>query len=234
MGKLRIAVHQPNYLPWLGFFHKIRHVDTFVFLDTVQFARRGYTHRVRAMGPTGGPLLLTQHIRKQPVEEQLINQLEFSDKHWIDKHLKTFHAVYRKTPHFNEVFSLIERCLAPDTNRAADFNSHSIKQICQALGFSTHFVRASQLDLGDFSSPSERIACIIRHLGGGYYLSGTGAKAYNEPALFSRYDIELGYNNFAITPYPQRSTEFIGGLSIVDALFNIGFDGTSALLERNN
>jgi len=232
MGSLRIAVHQPNYLPWLGFFHKIRNVDIFVLLDTVQFARRGYSHRVRVMGPNGGALLLTQHIRKQPVEEQFIHQLEFSDKHWVDKHLKTMNAAYRRTPYFNEVFSLIENSISPDTNRLAELNWRMIQCICNALGIQTKIVKASQFDLGPFSSPSERIACIVHHLGGRFYLSGAGARAYNDTAVFDRYGIELGYDDFTIDPYPQRGHQFIGGLSVVDALFNVGYNGVSAILER--
>lgn len=234
MGKLRVAVHQPNYLPWLGFFHKISQVDTFVLLDTVQFARRGYTHRVRVMGPSNSAMWLTQHIRKQPVQEQIIDQLIFSDRHWVDKHLKTFNAVYRKAPYFLPVFALLEKALALETDSLADCNSRLISEICKALGLSTNIVRASSLRLEEFSCPSERIACLVHHLGGDRYLSGAGAKAYNDHAVFARYDIQLSYDQFAIDAYPQRSVEFIGGLSIVDALFNIGFDGVSTLLAANH
>ncbi len=235
MGDVKVAVHQPNYLPWLGFFHKISRVDTFVFLDTVQFARRGYTHRVYVMGPGGDALWLTESVSKRAVEEQVIQDLVFSDKHWVDKHLKTLDAVYRKTPYFDAVFALVECGLRSDTDFLGRFNGSLIQMLAKAVGISTRILYASELDLGDFSSPNERIARITNHLGGKLYLSGAGARAYNDPDVFARHGVELSYNDFVIEPYAQRnprsSPQFMGGLSIVDALFNVGFGGVAAMLD---
>lgn len=231
MGDVSVAVHQPNYLPWLGYFHKISRVDIFVFLDNVQFERRGYTKRTRVMGTDGKPLWLTQDICKQPVQDYLIQDVTFSDRHWISKHLKTLEAVYRKTPHFREVYGLIEKSLRNDTCRLAPFNGTLIQNLCTELGLPTRIMYASRIGLGSFSSPSERIACITRHLGGTFYLSGAGAKAYNDIAVFKRHGIQLAYNDFVTRPYLQRGREFHGGLSIIDALFNIGFEGVASLLQ---
>lgn len=231
MGAVKIAVHQPNYLPWLGYFHKISRVDTFVLLDTVQFERRGYSHRVHVMGPGGEILWLTQNIRKKSQYEYVVEDVVFSDKYWIGKHLKTLEAAYRKAPHFKAVFGLMERCFQSDTERLSIFNGTLIQHICSSLNMSTRIVYASALDIGEISSPSERIARITSRLGGTLYLSGAGAKAYNDVATFARHGIELVYNDFEVKPYPQRSQEFRGGLSIVDSLFNVGFDGVSSLLQ---
>lgn len=231
MGAMKIAVHQPNYLPWLGYFHKISRVDTFVFLDTVQYERRGYSKRTHVMGPGGEALWLTQNVRKLAQTECLVADVTFSDRHWTRKHLKTLEAAYRKTRHFDEVFSLIERSFQSDTDRLSIFNGTVIQHICRSLNIPTKIIYASQLDAGSFSSPSERIARIANHLGGTVYLSGAGARAYNDPAIFARYGIELAYNDFIVKSYPQRNREFIGGLSIVDSLFHIGFDGVASLLQ---
>lgn len=224
---MKIAVHQPNYLPWLGYFHKLSQVDIFVFLDTVQFERRGYTNRVQVAGTGGDALWLTQNIRRQPMHDHLVKDVAFSDRHWIRKHLRTLDAAYRKTPHFNEVFSLIERAFHVETDCLSDFNGKLTQEICTALHLPARLVYASQIDIGPFFSPSERIARITSRLGGKIYLSGAGAKAYNDSATFARYGIELQYNDFAEAPYPQRTSEFKGGLSIVDALFNLGFDAVA-------
>lgn len=231
MGTMKIAVHQPNYLPWLGYFHKISKVDTFVFLDNVQFERRGYSHRVHVMGQRGEALWLTQSIRKKPQDSYLVEDVIFSDKHWIKKHLRTLDSIYCKTPHFKEVFRLIEQSFQSEADHLSLFNGTVIKDICASLNISTRIVYASQFNMAPFSSPSERIADITSSLGGTTYLSGSGAAAYNDPATFARYGIELAYNDFVVKPYPQRSQKFRGGLSIVDSLFNVGFDGVSAILK---
>lgn len=232
MGVLRVAIHQPNYLPWLGFFHKIYRSDVFVLLDTVQFARRGYSHRVRVIGPGGNPLWLTQSIQRRPIECHLIRDVIFSDRFWVGKHLKTLRTAYGKAPYFKEVIGLIESCLEADTNHLSICNGMAIQKICRSLNISTELVYASDLDMDCTSSSCERLANIVRHFDGTIYLSGSGARAYNDAAIFSRYGVELTYDDFIVTPYQQRGHEFISGLSVVDALFYLGFNGVEALLKR--
>ena len=236
MGNVTLAVHQPNYLPWLGYFHKMSKADVFVFLDTVQFARRGYTHRVHVMGPARKQLWLTQNIRKRAVDEQVIQDAEFSDRLWVDRHLKTFEASYGKTPHFNRVFGFLEERLRGRDERLSRFNGGLIQALAAALGIAPRILYASDLHLDPVLSPSERIAHIACHLGACRYLSGSGARVYNDAAVFAGRGIELVYNDFKSRPYPQRnvpdSQEFVGGLSIVDALFNIGFEGVAGLLSQ--
>ncbi|HZW22824.1 WbqC family protein [Noviherbaspirillum sp.] len=234
MGDVTLAVHQPNYLPWLGFFHKMSRADVFVFLDTVQFARRGYTHRVHVLGPGRTQLWLTQHVRKRAVEEQVIHDLAFSDRFWVDRHLKTFEASYGKAPYFDSVFAFLEDRLRAGSEPLARLNGRLILDIAARLGIAPRVLYASELPPASVSSPSERIAQIADHLGVQRYLSGSGARAYNDVIVFGEHGIELVYNDFKCMPYPQRNLpegqEFVAGLSIVDALFNIGFDGVAGLL----
>ncbi|MEN3297868.1 MAG: hypothetical protein V7642_7121 [Burkholderiales bacterium] len=234
MGTLKVAVHQPNYLPWLGFFHKIQGVDIFVLLDTVQFERRGYTHRVRIADQDGHLLWLTQHICKRPMEEYWIKDVKFSDAYWIEKHLKTFNAVYRRAPYFEETFDLIDSAFRSDISRLSVFNGGLIRILCTALKIPTEIIYASEIDMPPVLSPSERIARITERLGGTHYVSGAGAKAYNDQAVFEKYGVELTYNRFVASTYPQRHSEFCGGLSIVDACFNLGFNGVASLLRTSD
>jgi hypothetical protein len=234
MGTLKVAVHQPNYLPWLGFFHKIQAVDIFVLLDTIQFERRGYTHRVRITGPDGQLLWLTQNIRKRPIEEYWIKDVCFSDTYWAEKHLKTLIAIYRRAPHFEETFSLIDSAFRSDVCSMSVFNGTLIRIICNALKIPTEIVYASEIDIPPVSSPSERIAQITERLRGTHYVSGAGGRAYNDPAVFDKYGVELTYNSFVARPYPQRHSQFCGGLSVVDACFNLGFNGVASLLRGSD
>jgi hypothetical protein len=232
MGTLKVAVHQPNYLPWLGFFHKIQAVDIFVLLDTVQFERRGYTHRVRIAGPDGQPLWITQNISKRPMQDYWVKDVVFSDTYWTEKHLKTLRTVYRRTPHFQETMSMIEHAFQSDLASMSAFNGSLIRTLCNALKITTRIVDASGIDIPAVSSPSERIALITNQLRGTHYVSGAGAKSYNDAEVFERFGVELTYNRFVVMPYPQRQRPFCAGLSIVDALFNVGPEGVASLLRQ--
>jgi WbqC-like protein family len=233
MANLKVAVHQPNYLPWLGFFQKIERSDIFVFLDNVQFPRRSYSNRVLVMGPNENVLWISQSVIGRPTKEQSIEDVQFSDDRWKEKHLKTLKAAYGKCPFFKDVFPFLENAFCNESDRLAIFNGELIRHICDKLGLPTAISYASQLKLGSFTSPSERIACITRHFGSDVYLSGAGARAYNDTAVYEQYGVRLEYSDFAAPPYPQRSTKFTAGLSIVDALFNIGFSGVAALLRQH-
>lgn len=233
MGVVTVAVHQPNYLPWLGYFYKISKADVFVFLDNVQFERRGYCSRTRIIGTNGEELWLTQNVQKSP-RDSLIQDTVFSDRFWIKKHLRTLQVAYRKAPHFEEVFRRIESLLQPDIAHLPTFNGLLIQEICRSLGIGTRLLHASRLELDTVATPSERIARIVRLLRGTVYLSGSGAKAYNDTATFANNDIELAYSDFAVFPYPQRTQEFKAGLSIIDALFHLGFDGVASFLRSSH
>lgn len=233
MGAVKVAVHQPNYLPWLGYFYKIFKSDIFVFLDNVQFERRGYCSRTRIIGTNGEALWLTQNVQKSR-RDSLIQDIVFSDRFWVKKHLRTLQVAYRKAPHFEEVFQRIESILQADIAHLPTFNGLLIQEICRLLGIGTSIRYASQLDLDTVATPSERIAQIVRLLGGTVYLSGSGARAYNDISTFTNYDIELAYSDFAVLPYPQRAQEFKAGLSIVDSLFYLGFDRVASFLQSSH
>lgn len=233
MGVVTVAVHQPNYFPWLGYFYKIFKSDTFVFLDNVQFERRGYCSRTPIIGTNGEALWLTQNVQKSR-RDSLIQDTVFSDRFWVKKHLRTLQVAYHKAPYFEEVFHRIESLLQSDSAHLSTFNGLLIQEFCRSLGIGTSILYASQLDLDTVATPSERIAHIVRLLGGTVYLSGSGARAYNDASTFANEDIELAYSDFAVLPYPQRTQEFKAGLSIIDALFSLGFDGVASFLQSSH
>lgn len=236
MDHVTVAVHQPNYLPWLGYFYKIACSDVFIFLDTVQFARRGYTHRVHVMGTDGEPHWLTQNIRKREIEVQVITGVEFADRSWAKKHLRTIECVYGRSPHLGELMALIEPRLLGEESKLSVVNGDLIKAVASALGLKTRIVCASEIEIGPVSTPSERIARLVHHFGARRYLSGHGARAYNDEATFARYNIEVEYSDYRGAEYPQAyppgKRGFTPGLSVVDALCNVGPEELARYLKR--
>jgi hypothetical protein len=224
---MMVAIHQPNYLPWLGYFRKIFLSDAFVFLDSVQFEKNGYTNRVKIKTPNGGKWL-TVPVATAGKPEQLIKDVEpLNSAGWSEKHWKTLEQNYKKAPFFGEYAPKLKKFYEKDWSRLADFNIALAEFICKEIGLSKKFVRSSELRAEGKSS--ELLAGICRKLGATKYLSGEGAKSYTDEQVFKNSGIELVYSPFKHPIYPQLHGEFVPKVSFLDALLNVGKEAKSLL-----
>jgi WbqC-like protein family len=225
-----VAAHQPNYLPWLGYFYKIGHCDVFVLLDDVQFTKNSYENRTRVKGPKG-PFWLTQPVLHAGRAAQATSEVEFDCRvAWRAKHLKTLTANYGRSTHAVSILRACEEWLADDSLHLSGTNIAIIEAVARLLGLKAEFVLSSTLNVE--LKKGDRIAEICRRLGATAYLSGHGARSYQNEALFNERGIELLYSDFAVRQYPQLWGEFCPGLSIIDALFNLGVDVTADMLRN--
>jgi len=224
-----IAIHQPNYLPWLGYFHKVARADVFVFLETVQFSKGSVTNRVR-IRRGGEPVWLTQKVRQ--ALGQPITTLSFVEADWPRRHLDALHGAYRDAPKFRAVFPVLESLmLGAPTDTLSAANRHLIEGLAHLLGLKTIFVQDSALGV-DPSPADDRLVTLVDVVApGAAYLSGKGGASYQVPAKFTQAGIELRYSRFEQTAYEQPgAATFVPGLSVVDALFSVGIDATRALV----
>ena len=223
------AIHQPNYLPWLGYFHKIAQADVFVFLETVQFSKGSYTNRVQILRD-GKPAWLTQPIKQ--ALGQSIETVGFAEPDWPRRHLDTLHGAYRGAAFFREIFPNLEALLidAPQDSLAAA-NRHVIEGLAARLGLTPRFVRDGRLGVGRTDGGDRLVALVDAVAPGAVYLSGKGGASYQDETKFAKAGLTLHYSAFAPRPYPQMGGgAFVPGLSIVDALFSLGIEGTRALI----
>jgi hypothetical protein len=228
-----VAIHQPNYLPWLGYLHKTLRSDVFVFLDHVPLSQgRSYTQRVQVMGP-GGPAWLTVPVRKAGRSGQPIAATALDDTSgWARKHLATLRQQYGKHAAFGEVFPLLEDLLPRPWGSLGEMNVALVTALAHGLGAPCRFVRSAELPVAGLGK-SELLAAITRAVGGTVYLHGKGGAGYQELDAFAGHGVELRAQAFGHPSYPQRGrAEFVPGLSVVDCLFNVGFAETRALLEQ--
>jgi hypothetical protein len=217
-----VAIHQPNFLPWLGYFHKLAHVDAFVFLDTVQYTRNSFINRNRIKTKTGAQWL-TLPVRTSGKFGQVIAEvLTVSDQDWRRKHLNALATHYRRTPYFEEVFALLETqyTAVEAQTTLADFNINLTRTVCSYLKLKSKLVRAR--DLVTSGNSTELLVSICRGLGADAYLAGRGALKYQEDEYFKSAGIQVQYSEFAPQFYSQMWGSFIGNLSVVDALMNCG------------
>ena len=227
-----VAIHQPNFFPWLGFFDKIARSDVFVVLDDVQLPRSGagsWVNRVKlAVG--GADRWATAPIRRES-GLQSIDAVQFDESQpWRRKLLATVQAAYGKAPGYAEAGSLVEELIANPESNLARYNLHAIKSIASRLGLDTDAIQpASQF--GACSSSNDLLIELTKAVGGDAYLCGGGADGYQDDELFGAAQVSLRYQQFAHPSYQQHGTvDFIPGLSIIDALLNLGMDGTRRLI----
>jgi hypothetical protein len=225
----RVAIHQPNYAPWAGYFAKMASADVFVVLDDVQMPiGRSYVSRVQVAG-RDGVLWLSVPVRR--VVGETIDAVRFADEKWPNKHLATLRALYARCAYFKPVFDLIEPIYADPGERLAGFNRRLIIAIAGYLGLTPRFEASSHI--GASGIGGDRLIDIVRRLGGTTYVSGKGGVSYQDPAAFEAAGIALDVREYRPVSYHRGADEFRPGLSILDALFYLGRDARSLLHYHN-
>lgn len=215
-----VSIHQPDYIPYIGYFYKIAQSDVFVFLDNVQFSNDNMHHWNRIKTPQGELRL------KIPVEYKFGDDINTvrpkNELKWREKHLKTIEMNYTKAKYFNDIFPKFKEIIMAKYNNLAELNIRVNQFICNEFGFKTKFILSSELDID--TAREKRVIDICLALGGKTYISGNGARAYQVPEHFNDSGIILKYTDYKTFEYPQLWGDFIPNLSIIDYIFNCGFD----------
>ena len=222
-NSVTVGVHQPNFMPWLGYFYKITQSDIFIFLDDAQYPKTTGTYLNNVnflMNSTSTSLILP--IKKIKGRYWNINETTIADSIKNKKKIVgKLQGNYAKAKYFKEhkkfIFDLIE---FPSEN-LSEYNINFIKSILIELNIDTKIIRSSEFNLN--STSTQRLVDLIKLVNGNIYLSGKGGDNYQDHKLYKDANIQLQYNQLPQFKYEQyRSTEFVGGLSIVDVIFNIG------------
>lgn len=215
-----LATHQPNYIPWLGYFFKISQCDIFVYLDDVQFSKKGAHNYHYIKTPEGSVKLKipVKHAYTDPINKVITND----HGGWKQRHLDLLETTYREAPHFDEVMQGFKPVLLQDYPNLSELNKAIIQWVVDQFGIKTEFVCSSELDINTKSE--ERILDICTKLGATVYYSGKGAKAYQNEENFTARGLELVYDHYSPKPYPQMHEGFQENVTILDYLMNCGFD----------
>jgi hypothetical protein len=230
-----VGCHQPNFLPWLGFFAKIARSDVFFLLDDVQFTqganKHNWTSRVR-IGTANGPRWLSLPVRRSGIGRQLIVDLHTDDTlRWLPKMLGTLESSYGKAPYADACLARIIRGVSEHRGSVCETNVRLIRDICAMLDLKTKLVCSSERPVS--GAATERLVKLTLSENGTTYLSGDGADDYQVIDQFEQAGIDVRKLGFQPQPYPQRrGLEFVPGLSIIDALCYLGIEGTLKLIEK--
>lgn len=231
-----VAVTQPDFFPWLGSIAKIYSSDIFVFLDSVTNRPNDgiWTKRVKII-VQGEPKWLTVPLKKPAGGEfQRICDMVIDEPSSVkDKHLKTIIQSYSKAPYFKDVIPFIEGFYENSSEFIAERNKDFIRAVMSKTGYTKDFLSSSEMKCKGRSN--ELLIEIVRKAGGNAYLVGGGSAGYLKPVLFQDNGIELVYQEFEHPVYRQHNSAlFQKGLSVIDALMNIGFGGVSGMLSQKS
>ncbi|MBU0579650.1 MAG: WbqC family protein [Candidatus Margulisbacteria bacterium] len=225
-----IAIHQPNFLPWLGYFHKINNCDTFVYLDNVQYTKNSFQNRNKIKTPQGAQWISIPVLSKGKFG-QLTKDVEVNPtEKWKEKLLKTIEMNYKKALYFTEYFPKFQTILEKiNSNKLSDICIEFLEWICQELAITTTRKKASELILSPDLKSTDLLIEICKINTGDIYLSGAGGSNYQEEAQFKLNNIKLIYSSFKYPQYDQLWKEFIPNLSVLDILFNCGAEAKNYL-----
>ncbi len=215
------AIHQPNFIPWIGYFYKMLKADQFIFLDDVQFNRRGYTARVKIKSINGESWLSVPTQKKGRYLQSVMDVELEQDEKWKKKIIGSFQSFYGRTNFFKTYFPEIESIILKEYQNLSELNIALIHLLARQFNIQTQTIKSSELD-GIDGQATDRLISICKAVEADKYLSGFGGQNYQEKEVFEQNGLELIVYDFIHPVYQQQWGDFIAGLSAVDLLFNCG------------
>lgn len=216
-----ISAHQPNYLPYLGFFDKMEKSDIFIIHDDVEFNRRDFQHRNKIRIYEGWKWLTVPISKREQVKinEVLINnEKKKNGPRWSENHILQIHANYKSTPFYESYKDDINKIYKNRYTYLYELNMELIKSLIKFFDINIELVYASNFGLKTTST--QKLVEMVKELNGTTYLSGIGGYNYLDTSLFG--NIEVEFQKFEHPVYPQRYNGFEPNMSALDALFNVG------------
>ncbi len=222
-----LSVHQPQYLPWLGYFDKVADSDCFVFLDLPQFKKREFQNRNRIKGPNGEVWLTVPVVSKGKFEQPIKDVLIDNSQPWQKSHWQSLSLNLKKAPYWDRYSPGLQAFYTKRWDKLSDLNLEMTDWFFKQLGITTPWKLESSL--GTTTQSTERLIELCRKTGCDAYLSGSGGKDYMDEARFEQENLGLKYQHYTHPSYPQRYGDFLPYMCIVDLLMNVGPDSLKVL-----
>jgi hypothetical protein len=230
----KVAILQPGYLPWLGFFDQMLRADVFVLLEDVQYTVRDWRNRNR-IKTANGILWLTVPVRAKGVRTRPIKDVEIdNEQNWQRAHFKSLKTFYRKAEYFDEIISSVSDMYHKKYRFLIDIDMDFILKVQEYLSIPSKLIFSSSLNSA--ATKDEKLLSVCKSLDATHYLSGTAAQNYLREEIFTDEGIIVEWQDFCHPFYDQLWLEkqgFVSHLSIIDLLFNHG-KASLDILSGNN
>ena len=220
-----VSIHQPNYLPWLGYFNKIVRSDVFVIFDDVQFpiGKKGFFGNRNQIKTNSSQLWLTVPVLDRSKCKNF-NEIKINQNGWNEKHIKNIDNFYRKSEYFDVYYKDIENLLLQEHDNFSELSTKLITYFMNIMNINTKLVYSSEICKDVDLTGMDKIFYILEQLKADTYISsdGPGSRRYIKEEDFNDKNIKLIWQNFEHPTYKQMYGDFISHLSIIDLLFNNG------------
>ena len=231
MKDIIYSCHQPNFFPWIGYFHKIMNSDIFVILDEVQYTKNSVANRNKIKSAQGEQFITVPRSKKFNNSSFFTyRQADFAQKNWYIKVIKSIEQSYKKSKYFDQYKDVIFDILKAEN--FCELNINFIKFILSELDIKTQILLMSEIS-GLSGKNNDLLIEIGLFLKANVYLSGNGARAYNDVNKFMDNGISIKYQVFEHPTYEQLYPPFIPFLSVLDLLFNEGKSSKHFLINKN-
>ena len=225
-----VAICQPNFLPWIGYFEMGHRADVYVMLDDVQYVRREWVNRNKILSRSDQGWQWVVVPLKKKKRESMINEMEIQNsERWSEKILNTLHHVYGKAPFYNMYIENLSMILSKECCLLVDYNIAIIKMVYNILGIKNNLVLSSELDIS--SKRDDKLTDICEHLGASIYLANNGSKPYIDQAKFYQKNICFVFQDYDHPIYSVQQYTFVPYLSVIDVLFWYGPDALEIILQ---
>lgn len=228
---MRLAIMQPYFLPYIGFFQLIATVEQFVVYDNIKYTKKGWINRNRML-QNGKDMMFSLPL-KSGSDSLHICERELAPDFKRAKLINQFMGAYRRAPYFAQIFPLIEHIvLYADTNLFR-YLHHSIVKVCEYLEIRTEIIKSSDIDIDHNLKNQEKVLALCKALGAHTYVNAIGGVELYSKSIFKDKGIELKFIRSRLVEYQQFGNDFVPWLSIIDVLMFNSRDQVRAHITDN-
>ena len=251
---MKLAIMQPYFLPYIGYFQAISAVDKYILYSNLNYIKDGWIHKNRILNINGTAFPITVLVANKSSFMKICDINLVSNKPWRKKILHSIYYNYKFSAFFDEIYTLVERVINYDTENLSTLNERCVVTVCQFLDISTEIVHDNSIyadieekllkvDLNDYSEfpyladrkPIKKVLRVIeicRRENAKIFINAIGGQALYNKNEFASYNINLNFIRTRDFIYPQKSNKFVPNLSIIDVLMNWGKEKTKSLLHE--
>lgn len=218
---LKIAIMQPYFFPYIGYFSLIKNTDQFILFDTVQYIRHGWIERNRILKPQEGWQYVQAPLIKHS-KNTLIKDIQIkTEDDWKEKIIRQLEHYKKKAPYYNEVINTVRLALDLETNSIVKLNENTLKVVCNYIGIdlNIHILSKMDITIEVANAPDEWALNICKSIDGAkeYWNPEGGIEFFNRNK-YSEANIKINFLKMNLDSYSQKRNEFEAGLSIIDVM----------------
>lgn len=233
---MKVAIQQPHYFPWVGYFDKMAKADCFVLMDSVQLEKRSNMLRNRVIDPNGNMKFISIQGNYHGYQHMEYRQMPTVNiEEWTTEHLNVLKNYYKDAPYIEEIIPILNQFYCGEYATVCEWTCASIWLIRDILEVTTPLIYQSDLAYDRAQKKSDLILELCKASHANFYLSGRGASVeYLNREKFVENNIKIVFQDFTHPIYPQIHTpEFVPGISILDMLFNCGIEESRRIFWEN-